>query len=316
MKINSRSLINKNSIIFLAGHNGMVGSAIFKALRTKGYKNILTADYSKLDLENQLATDNFFKKNKPEYVFLAAAKVGGINANRSFPADFLYSNLVIQNNIFYSSKKYGVKKILFLGSSCIYPAKCPQPMKEEYLLTGPLEKTNEGYAIAKIAGLKMGEYFNKQYGLKTISIMPCNLYGTNDSFDLEKAHVLSSLVKRFIDAKENNVKEVILWGTGKARREFMHVDDLGRIAVEIMERYELLDFINVGSGDDISIKELAHLIAKKVGYKGRIKWNINMPDGMMKKCLDISRMRKLGLRAKINLEMGIKSVIKEYKLKK
>lgn len=312
----NKIMMDKKSLIFVAGHKGMAGSSIYRALQEKGYSNILTIDRENLNLENQQETDGFFAKHKPEYVFLAAAKVGGIKANRDYPADFLYVNLAIQNNIFQSSRKYGVKKILFLGSSCIYPTNCPQPMKEEYLLSGPLETTNEGYAIAKIAGLKMGEYFYKQYGLKTISIMPCNLYGTNDSFDLNKAHVLASLVKRFVDAKENKLNEIVLWGSGEARREFMHVDDLGKIAVEIMEKYEKLDFINIGSGLDISIKELASLIAKEVGYKGEIKWDTSMPDGMMRKCLDLTRMHHLGLKAEIDLKTGIRGVIKEYKLKK
>lgn len=307
--------MKKSSKIFIAGHKGMVGSAIHRELKRKKYKNIITAERNTLDLLDQNQVDYFFKKNKPDFVFLAAAKVGGIQANIENPADFLYENLTIQNNIFNCCRKYKIEKILFLGSSCIYPTKCKQPMKEEYLLSGPLEKTNEGYAIAKIAGLKMGEYFNKQYGLKTVSIMPCNLYGDNDNFDLSKSHVMSALIKKFTDAKAYSKKEVVLWGTGKARREFMHVKDLAEIAVKIMEKYEQNEFINVGTGHDITIKNLAKIIAEETKYTGKIKWDKTKPDGMMRKCLDVKKMKKLGLKPKIDIRSGIKKLIKEYKNK-
>ena len=304
--------INKTDKIYIAGHQGMVGSAILKELISNGYENIITSDFSQLDLRNQSLVDDFFKKNKPDYTFLAAAKVGGIQANKNYPADFLYDNLMIQNNIFNFSLKYQVKKILFLGTSCIYPKECPQPMKEEYLLTGPLEPTNEGYALAKIAGLKMAEYFYKQYGLKSVCPMPSNLYGPNDSFDPQHSHVLSALVKKFIDAKDNNLPSITLWGSGIARREFLHVNDLARIVVDLMNRMETPEIINIGSGIDISIKELANLIAKKVEYMGKILWDTSMPDGMLRKCMDITKMRSMGFENKIGLKDGIDGVIAEY----
>lgn len=305
--------MEKNSKIYIAGHNGMVGSAIVRELRASGYENLIMADRKQLDLLDQSAVGAFFEQHRPEYVFLAAAKVGGIKANRDNPADFLYDNLEIQNNIFHFAHCYGVKKLLFLGSSCIYPKDCPQPMKEEYLLTGKLEPTNEGYAIAKIAGLKMAEYFHSQYGMGAISLMPCNLYGPNDSFDPEHSHVLSALVKKFTDAQINGIESVTLWGSGQARREFMHVDDLARISVEMMENYDDPAFVNIGSGRDISIKELAELIAAKTGYAGEIVWDTTMPDGMMKKCMDVSKMNEFGLYTTIALEDGVMQMIASYK---
>jgi GDP-L-fucose synthase len=283
-------IMEKNAKIYVAGHNGLVGSALVRALKAKGYSNLVLKSSSELDLTRQAAVEEFFTREKPEYVFLAAAKVGGIKANIESPADFLLDNLMIQNSVIKACVDFKVKKLCFLGSSCIYPRECPQPMKEEYLLTGPLEPTNEGYAIAKIAGLRLVEYCHKQYGLNAICPMPCNLYGKGDSFDLNHSHVLSALVKRFCDAVDQSMPEVVLWGSGSARREFLNVDDLARIVLGLMLEYESAEIINVGSGTDISIKELAELIADKVGYSGRIVWDRTKPDGMMRKCLDISRM--------------------------
>ena len=304
--------MKKNEKIYIAGHKGLVGSAFLRYLKGCGYTNLITATHSQLDLKDFNKTEKFFKKHKPAYVILAAAKVGGINANRSCPVDFLYDNLTIQNNVFHWAVKTGVKKLLFLGSSCVYPAKCPQPIKEEYLLTGPLEPTNEGYAIAKMAGLKLAEYLYKQHGFKSVCVMPCNLYGPNDSFHPENSHVLSALVKKFTDAILENKKNVILWGTGMARREFMHIDDMVRIAITLFGKKETPDIINIGTGTDISIKDLAILVSKKVGYKGALTWDRSKPDGMLKKCLDISKMKTMGLRAVIPLEQGVTGAIAEY----
>lgn len=308
--------MNKKSKIYIAGHRGLVGSAIIRYLKKQGYTNLITATHDELDLKDPAQTKKFFEKTRPDYVILAAAKVGGINANRSYPFDFLYDNLAIQNNVFHSSFKTGVKKLLFLGSSCIYPAKCPQPMKEEHLLTGPLEPTNEGYALAKIAGLKLAEYLHKQHSFKSVCVMPCNIYGPNDSFHPEHSHVLSALVRRFSDAEKAGQKNVVLWGSGKARREFLHVDDLARLAIGVMNKKDTPDIVNIGSGEDITIKSLATLVAKKTGYRGSISWDTSMPDGMLKKCLDINRMKALGLRSSISLEEGLDGVIKEYRLNK
>ena len=305
--------MKKSDSIYIAGHKGLVGSAFLRYLKTRGYKNLITVTHSKLDLKDFNQTKKFFEREKPAYVILAAAKVGGIHANRSYPADFLYDNLAIQNNIFHCSLSTGVKKLIFLGSSCIYPHKCLQPMKEEYLLTGPLEPTNEGYAIAKIAGLKLAEYLHKQHGFKSICLMPCNLYGPNDSFDPKSSHVLTALVKKFTDAAQNKTKEVVLWGSGIARREFMHVDDLARIGTALMDKVATPDIINVGTGTDISIKKLAALVAKKTGYTGSLIWDTSMPDGMLKKRMDVTRMLGFGLRPQINLDEGIDVIIDEYK---
>ena len=305
--------MEKTAPIYVAGHRGLAGSAFVRFLLKQGHRNLITADHSELDLKELEQTKRLFEKYRPKYVILAAAKVGGIQANRTFPADFLYDNLAIQNNIFHCALNYGVEKLLFLGSSCIYPKECPQPMKEEYLLTGPLEPTNEGYALAKIAGLKLAEYLYRQHGFKSVCVMPCNIYGPNDSFDPQHAHVLSSLVKKFIDAVNDDEKKVILWGTGIAKREFIHVNDMVRLAIEIMNKKETPDIINIGSGIDMSIKELAELIAEKTGYKGVLAWNSSMPDGMLKKRLDVSKIKTLGLKPEISLEKGIDGVIKEYK---
>lgn len=298
--------------IFIAGHNGMVGSSLYRLLKEKQFENLIVADRKKLDLLNQIETRNFFIENNIDCLVIAAAKVGGIKANMTYPADFLYNNLQIQNNLINEAVNSGVKKIIFLGSSCIYPAKCLQPMKEEYLLTGPLEPTNEGYALAKIAGLKMLEYYNLQYGVNVLSLMPCNLYGPNDSFDLEHSHVLSALIKKVVDAIDNNLNEVVIWGSGIARREFMHVDDLAEAILFFSNKFENHSFFNVGWGTDISIKELALLIGKIANYKGEFIWDTSKPDGMLKKCMDVSRMQEYGFTPKINLEMGIKEMIKLY----
>ena len=304
---------SKNPSIFIAGHKGMVGSAVLKELQEQKFSNLIIKEKNEVNLLDQYKVINFFKSYRPDIVILAAARVGGINANMNNPADFLYENLVIQNNIIDAAYRNGCKKLIFLGSSCIYPKDCPQPMKEEYLLTGKLEPTNEGYAIAKIAGLKMCEYYRKQYGFNTISLMPSNLYGPNDSFDLEKSHVLSALVRRFTDAKLSNAPSVTLWGTGIARREFMHVSDLASAVLYMMKNYDAEEFINIGTGKDISIKELAELIMLKVGYTGEIRWDSSKPDGMLRKCMDVTRMEKLGFSPEISLEQGIEEMIMIYK---
>lgn len=291
----------------------MVGSALVRRLGLLGFNNLLLRTRKELDLTSQNDVLKFFSEEKPDYILLSAAKVGGIKANKENPADFLHENLMIQSNIYDAALKTGVKKILFLGSSCIYPKDCPQPMKENYLFTGPLEPTNEGYAIAKIAGLKLGQYFFDQYGLETLSLIPCNLYGPNDSFDPEHSHVLSALVKKFEDAKDKGVESVTLWGTGEARREFLHVDDLARIAIDLMNNYSSNGFINVGSGYDVSIKELAEKIASIIGFEGKINWDDTMPNGMLKKCMDISKMMELGYKPEITLEQGILGVVNDYK---
>lgn len=304
--------MKKSDLIYVAGHRGMVGTAITRALTQHGFTNQLIATLDDLDLRDAVAVDNFFAKHRPDYVFLAAARVGGIQANIDSPAEFLMDNLMIQNNIFNSSLKHKVQKLLFLGTSCIYPKDSPQPMKEEYLLTGPLEPTNEGYALAKIAGLKLAEYYYKQYGFKTVCPMPSNLYGPNDHFN-KNSHVLSALVKKFVDAKDSNAPSVTMWGTGIARREFFHVDDLARILIELMQTVDTPEIINIGSGTDLTIKELAELVASKVGYIGAMEWDSTKPNGMLRKCLDVSKMKKLGLSGTIDLEIGITGVIAEYR---
>lgn len=299
--------------VFIAGHNGLVGSSIYKKIKETNNYQVLVSDHSKLDLLIANQVNIFFETYQPDVVILAAAKVGGINANITYPADFLYENLQIQNNIFEACKNNNVKKLVFLGSSCIYPKDCLQPMKEEYLLTGVLEPTNEGYAIAKIAGLKMAEYYKKQYGLNTISLIPCNVYGNNDSFNLETSHVMSALIKKFIDAKINNLSELKLWGTGIARREFMHVYDLAEAIIFLINNWDSSEIINVGTGEDISIKDLSNIISEKVHFNGQITWDSSKPDGMLKKCMDITKLNKLGFECKISLEDGIDSLIQEYK---
>jgi GDP-L-fucose synthase len=304
--------MEKTDKIYVAGHTGMVGSSITRLLSQEGYKNLITRTHLELDLLNQSLVQSFFASQKPEIVIIAAARVGGIQANIASPADFLYENLVIQNNLIHSSFESKAKRVLFLGSSCIYPRECPQPIIEESLLTGPLEPTNEGYALAKIAGLKLCEYYHSQYGLDTAALMPCNLYGPNDSFDLQKSHVLSALVKRFSDAVTQNSSEITLWGTGLAKRELMHVDDLARAVLFFLCRSEFTGFINIGTGVDLSIKELAEKIASKVNFKGQIKWDISKPDGMPRKCLDVTRMKTAGFIPTISIDDGIDIMIKEY----
>ena len=305
--------MNKDSKIYVAGHRGLVGSAIMRKLQQEGYTNIITRTHKELDLTNQAQTQEFFEKEKPEYVFLAAAKVGGIHANNTYPADFAYINIMIESNVIKASYDYGVKKLLFLGSSCIYPKLCPQPIKEEYLLTGPLEKTNEAYAIAKIAGLKMCQYFNRQYGTNYISVMPTNLYGPNDNFDLETSHVLPALIRKFHEAKIDNKPYVEVWGTGTPRREFLHVDDLADAVIYLMNNYDENEPLNIGTGKDITIKELAELIKEIVGYEGEIKFDTTKPDGTPRKLLDVSRLHATGWKHKIELREGIQSTYEWFK---
>jgi GDP-L-fucose synthase len=305
--------MNKEKKIYIAGHGGMVGSATVRLLQKNNFSNLVYKTSKELNLTNQAAVHAFFEQEKPEIVILAAAKVGGIQANIDNPATFLIDNLQIQNNICEAALKNNTEKLVFLGSSCIYPKECPQPMKEDYLLTGKLEPTNEGYAIAKIAGIKLLEGYYKQYGFNSISLMPCNLYGPNDSFDLKHSHVLSALVKRFTDAADNKDADITLWGTGIARREFLHVDDVARAILFMMENYNSNQFINIGCGTDVSIKELAETIAQKTGFKGTINWDSSKPDGMLRKCMDVSRMKALGFEPSISLQQGIEEMIQIYK---
>jgi len=308
-------ILDGNKKIFVAGHQGLVGSAIVRKLKEKGYYNILTIPFEMLDLSRQDRVEEFFKEERPDYVFLAAAKVGGIQANNEFPAQFIYDNLAIEINVIHSSYLYDVKKLLFLGSSCIYPKLAPQPMKEEYLLTSELETTNEAYALAKIAGLKMCEYYNKQYGTNYISVMPTNLYGPNDNFDLETSHVLPALIRKFHEAKVNNDPYVEIWGTGTPRREFLHVDDMADACVFLMERYDynnINSFVNVGTGSELTIRELAEKIKDIVGYQGDMVFNPGKPDGTPRKLLDVSRLARLGWTASIPLDDGIRSTYQAY----
>lgn len=299
------------SKIYVAGHTGMVGSAIVRKLERKGFSNLVLRSSGELDLTDQQQVINFFREEKPEYVFLAAARVGGIEANNTYRAQFLYENMMIQNNVIHHSYIFGVKKLLFLASSCIYPKLAPQPIKESDLLTGPLELTNEPYAIAKIAGVKMCENYNRQYGCNFISVMPTNLYGPNDNYDLQTAHVLPSLLRKFHEAKINGSETVEVWGTGTPRREFLHVDDLAEACFYLMKTYKGNVSVNIGTGEDISIKELAALIKIVVGYSGRIIWNKDKPDGTPRKLLDVSLVNDLGWKHHIELEEGIREVYRE-----
>ena len=303
---------SKSSKIYVAGHNGMVGSAIVRNLKSLGHNNLVLKSSKELDLRNSEDVTSFFNKERPEFVFLAAAKVGGILANSNYKADFIYDNLTIQNNVIKNAHLFNVEKLLFLGSSCIYPKNAPQPIKEEYLLTGLLETTNEPYAIAKIAGLKMCQYFREQYGCNFISIMPTNLYGKNDNFDLKTSHVLPALLRKFHDAKLNKENKVEIWGSGNPKREFLHVDDLADACVFLMNNYNQPETINVGTGVDISIKDLALLIKKITGFKGDLEWNSYMPDGTYRKLLDVSKIHNLQWKAKINLTDGIKLTYEWY----
>lgn len=306
--------MNKSAKIFIAGHLGMVGSAILRKLESEGFHNFALRSSSQLDLRNQQDVTDFFEAERPDYVFLAAAKVGGIHANNTYRADFIYDNLVIQSNIIHQSFRCGVKKLLFLGSSCIYPKFAHQPMAEDALLTGPLESTNEPYAIAKIAGIKMCQAYRQQYGCNFISLMPTNLYGTNDNYDLLNSHVLPALISKFHTAREQNFPSVEIWGSGTPRREFLHVDDLADACLFLMNEYNSQEIINVGTGVDLSIKELALLIKKSVGYKGDLHFNTGQPDGSPRKLLDTTKINGLGWFAKIELEQGIKQICEEFKL--
>ena len=300
--------MNKFDKIYVAGHRGLVGSAIIRKLEKEGYGNIITRTHKELDLTRQKDVEDFLNENKPEYVFLAAARVRGILANSTYKADFIYDNVMIASNVIYASYKYGVKKLLNLGSSCIFPKHAHQPMKEEYLLTGPLEPTNEPYAIAKITAIKMCRYFNEQYGTNFISVMPANLYGPNDNFDLETSHVLPALIRKIHEAKINNKPGVEIWGTGKPRREFLYVDDLADACVYLMNKYDYKDigeFVNIGTGKDVTIQELALIISKIVGYRGKIEYNPSMPDGTPQKLHDVSQLNALGWKYKTELENGI-----------
>jgi len=297
--------MEKQSKIYVAGHRGLVGSAIVRKLEENGYTNLIKRTHSELDLMDQAAVKKFFEEEKPEYVFLAAAKVGGIIANSTYPADFIYENLEIQNNVIGMAHKNNVKKLMFLGSSCIYPKMCPQPIKEEYLLSGYLEETNEAYALAKIAGLKMCEYFNKQYGTNYISVMPTNLYGPYDNFHPENSHVMPALIRRFHEAKKGNSSEVVVWGSGTPLREFLYSEDMADACVFLMETYEGNDFFNIGTGKEITIKGLAELVNEVVGYEGKLAFDATKPDGTPRKLLDVSRLEATGWTYKTELKDGI-----------
>jgi len=305
--------MEKNAKIYVAGHRGLVGSAIMRKIKKDGYNNLVYRTSSELDLRRQEKVEKFFKEEKPEYVILAAAKVGGIQANDTYSAEFLYDNLMIETNVLEAAYQNDVKKLLFLGSSCIYPKFAEQPMKEDYLLSGKLESTNEGYAVAKITGIKLCEHYNKQYGTNFISAMPTNLYGPNDNFDLETSHVLPALIRKFHEAKINDEDEVIIWGTGKPQREFLHVDDLADALLFLMNNYDGDQFVNVGVGKDISILELAQLIKDVVGFEGEIVNDLSKPDGTPRKLLDVSRLNDLGWEAQISLEEGIKDTYQWFK---
>jgi GDP-L-fucose synthase len=299
------SPMRENSRIYVAGHGGLVGSAIVRRLQEGGFGNLLLRTHRELDLTRQSQVEKFLEEERPEYVFLAAAKVGGILANSTYPAEFIYDNLSIQSNIIHASYLFGVRKLLFLGSSCIYPKLCPQPIKEEYLLSGYLEPTNEAYAIAKIAGIKMCEFYNRQYGTRFVGVMPTNLYGPNDNFDLETSHVLPALIRKCHEAKVQNRKEVVIWGTGSPRREFLHVDDLADACVYLMEKHDVREIVNIGTGEDLTIRELAEMVARIVGFHGTLRFDTSKPDGTPQKLLDVSRLHDLGWHAKISLQDGI-----------
>ncbi len=308
--------MEKEAKNYIAGHRGMVGSAIYRKLSAEGFENIVVRSSSELDLRNQGAVEEFFEEQKPDYVFLAAAKVGGIMANNVYRAEFLMDNLQIQNNVIDSAHRNGVKKLLFLGSSCIYPKMAPQPLKEEYLLTGLLEPTNEPYAIAKIAGIKLCESYRSQYGANFISAMPTNLYGPNDNYDLNNSHVLPAMIRKFHEAREEGRTEMELWGTGSPLREFLHVDDLADACCFLMREYNGMEHVNVGVGEDLSIRELAELIKKVVGYEGEITWNTAKPDGTPRKLMDVSKLHALGWKHTIGLEEGIRSTYKDFLAKR
>lgn len=317
---NKTNFMNRDSKIYVAGHLGLVGSAITRKLKSLGYNNLILKTRDELDLMDQSAVAGFFEKTKPEFVILAAAKVGGIMANDTYPAEFIYQNLQIEANVIHNSYANGVKKLLFLGSSCIYPRECPQPIKEDYLLTGPLEPTNEPYAIAKIAGLKMCQSYNRQYGTNFIAVMPTNLYGPNDNFNLNSSHVIPALIKKFHEAKINKSPSIVLWGSGRPRREFLHVNDMADGCIFMMKNFNPgredneagRIFLNLGAGDDITIKELAEMICQIVDYKGKIDWDESKPDGAPRKLLEVDKLRALGWKHKINLEEGLKLTYAAY----
>lgn len=304
--------MNQDGVMFVAGANGMVGSAIVRSLKKQGFENILGPGSSELNLERELDVEKFFSANRPEYVFLAAAKVGGIYANNTYRAEFIYNNLKIQTNIIHQSWRYGVKKLIFLGSSCIYPKFSKQPIQESELLTGPLEITNEPYAIAKIAGIKMCQAYNDQYGTDYISVMPTNLYGPNDNYDPMNSHVLPALIRRFHEAKVENKSEVVVWGTGSPKREFMYVDDLADACVYLMQNYSGNDIVNIGSGQEVSIKELAGLIKEIIGFEGELNFDESKPDGTPRKLLDVSKLEGLGFKAETTLRVGIEKAYKDF----
>lgn len=299
-------VLDKDARIYVAGHRGLVGSALFNELRAQGFRNVFGRSRSELDLLDAPAVTRFFEKERPEYVFLAAARVGGIKANDAYPASFLYENLAIQNNVIKSAADCAVKKLLFLGSSCIYPRNAPQPMRETDLLSGPLEKTNEWYAIAKIAGIKLCQAFRRQHGRDFISAMPTNMYGPNDNFDLESSHVIPALIRKFHEAKTNHASEVVCWGTGTPRREFLYSEDLARACVFLMRNYSEEQFINVGFGTDVTIRELAELVGRTVGFQGEIQWDTSKPDGTPRKLMDSSRLLALGWKPRVSLEEGLR----------
>lgn len=305
--------MDKDSKIYIAGHRGMVGSSIFRRLQKEGFSNFVYKTSKELDLRNQIEVQEFFRLEKPDFVFLAAAKVGGILANNTYRGAFIYENLMIQNNVIHAAYENQVKKLMFLGSSCIYPKMAPQPLKEDYLLTGLLEPTNEPYAIAKIAGIKMCDAYRAQYGCNFISVMPTNLYGPNDNYDLEKSHVLPALIRKFHEAKKNNLKEVVMWGTGTPKREFLHVDDLADACVYLMKTYNQEGLVNIGTGEDIAIKDLALMIKDIVGFEGNITHDLEKPDGTPRKLMDVSKLEKAGWKAKIGLKEGIESVYQNLK---
>lgn len=304
--------LEKNAKIYVAGHRGMVGSAILRGLEKNGYSNIITRTSTELNLINQQAVFDFFEEEKPDYVFLAAAKVGGIVANNTYRADFLYENLAIQNNIIHASYLQQVKKLMFLGSSCIYPKLAPQPLRESYLLTGSLEPTNEPYAIAKIAGIKMCEAYRDQYGCNFISVMPTNLYGPNDNYSLENSHVLPAMIRKFHEAKQKNLTQMTLWGTGSPMREFLHADDLAEACLYLMESYNEKELVNVGTGEDVTIKELATNVKEIVGFEGEILWDTSRPDGTPRKLMDVSKLHGLGWKHKIELNEGIRLAYQDF----
>jgi GDP-L-fucose synthase len=304
--------MNLNDKIYVAGHKGLVGSAIVRLLKSKGYRYIITCDSSDLDLRDQYEVKKFFQKEKPQFVFLAAAKVGGIMANKTFGAEFIYDNLTVQSNVIHEAYKSGVEKLLFLGSSCIYPKLAPQPMKESYLMTGALEPTNSPYAMAKIAGIEMCKAYNTQYGCNFISVMPTNLYGPGDNYDLQNAHVLPALIRKFYEAKLNNERQVTIWGTGKPKREFLHVDDAAEACYFVMQNHNNSEIVNIGCGEDHSIKQMAEAIQKIADYKGELVFDTSKPDGTMQKLLDVTKLTNLGWKYEINLGTGLKSTYEDF----